>query len=423
MSKKLLPYIGGLLIVSILIILPFIKQTPKKATFGQTVSADKIVKRYNLAPAPAYQDKTTLINSKTYKDLPVGEVKSYEAKNAWGTAIFIPQNHRYPGTNPADKINDSAEAAQNQIYDIISFLNEKYGIKFVMAEGDLYGKVPQDKINELSQRINDRNLFADQVSVLKTEMKNQNIDPTIIDDFSNSADLYIKSLDREIILQGAPYKMKSEGKNISLFGSEVRATQEESAVIVRNYIYQQDRQKALNGSQAKTIASNERSSLADAYAMLLSKRGTKNNSLESSFNRLEKLTTGNSYLNGMIAETEKTYLSIKNVDKKVAKVSSPARTENPYEGINDPKKIQTLVSESEEKIQKVVIDRRNVETAENFADLLKSNGTDIGILQYGAGHEEGLIKELNKQGINVIMVKADEVLERENVPKISSLKQ
>jgi len=429
MSKKLLPYIGGLLIISVLVILPFIKQTQKKATFGQTVSANSSIKKYISNPAPISPDKVTLVNSKTYNGLPVGEVKSYETADAWGTAVFIPQNHRYPGTDPADKVNDSAEAAQKQIYDIISFLNEKYGIKFVMAEGDLYGKVDGDKIDALAEKIKARNTFANQVSVLKTEMKKQNVEASVINDFSVSATGYIESLDREIILQGAPYKMKSEGKNISLYGSEVQGTQEESAVIVRNYIYQQDRQKALTGNQKTPEVArtdNSQSSLAKAYALLLSKRGSKDNDLETSFNSIEQLPSGNSYLDSLIAETKRTYLSLKNGNGKrgaTTTATSPSRSENPYQKINDPQKIQTLVAQSENKIQEVVIDRRNVETAANFADLLKTNNTDIGILQYGAGHEEGLVKELNKQGLNVIIVKADEVLERENVPKISSLKQ
>jgi hypothetical protein len=44
-----------------------------------------------------------------------------------------------------------------------------------------------------------------------------------------------------------------------------------------------------------------------------------------------------------------------------------------------------------------------------MATLLKDQKEKIGILQFGAGHEEGLIDEFNKIGITVITVTPDRV--------------
>ena len=108
-----------------------------------------------------------------------------------------------------------------------------------------------------------------------------------------------------------------------------------------------------------------------------------------------------------LAAVKKIYLEIKDSENKkdaATAVGVPLRQDNPYVNISDLSVIQSKIKDSEAKIQTVVIDQRNQETASNFADALKSNKTNIGILQFGAGHEDGLVKELNKKGLSVIVV-------------------
>ncbi|MEK7097573.1 MAG: hypothetical protein AAB906_01880, partial [Patescibacteria group bacterium] len=54
----------------------------------------------------------------------------------------------------------------------------------------------------------------------------------------------------EIILQGAPYKLKAEGADLTFYGAEVESTREEGKVIVRDYIYLNDRINNLENTQA-----------------------------------------------------------------------------------------------------------------------------------------------------------------------------
>jgi nucleoside-diphosphate-sugar epimerase len=50
------------------------------------------------------------------------------------------------------------------------------------------------------------------------------------------------------------------------------------------------------------------------------------------------------------------------------------------------------------------IDNLSMGSRENFADAMKEKGIKAGVLQFGAGHKDGLIKELNKRGISVIVI-------------------
>lgn len=229
-----------------------------------------------------------LLKEENIKDLPIGAVDYYPVPDARGTAIFIPQYHRNPASQPEDAVNDRAAKTQGEIHEVMDFLIDNYDLDIAVVEGELYGEVPQEKINKL----------AEQVSRNK---------PT-----------------REIMLQGAPQVLKAQGKNLRLFGAENKATLEESRILVRDYVM-----------------------LSDLF-----------------------LDLGN------------------------------LAADNPY---------QYLLKEKEQEIEKVVVEKRNLETSQNFTRILEQENKDAGILVFGAGHREGLIKELNRSDLSVIVITVDEV--------------
>ncbi|MDP3697792.1 MAG: hypothetical protein Q8R55_07335 [Candidatus Taylorbacteria bacterium] len=202
----------------------------------------------------------------SYTNLPVKKIKNYSVENSKGTAIFFPQYHRYPESRVSDPVNNSPQRSQEEIYSVLDHLVSGFGIDLLLVEGELYGKVPPVKIENLSSR--------------------------------------------EIILKGASVILKSKKNHLILFGTENEDTLKESGILVKDYI------------------------------------------------------------------TKK----------------SP---------------------ELEKKIQDVVVDRRNKEAAKNFARTLQETDKRIGIIQFGAGHTAGLIKELNRQGISVIVVTTDEAAKRQ----------
>ena len=61
------------------------------------------------------------------------------------------------------------------------------------------------------------------------------------------------------------------------------------------------------------------------------------------------------------------------------------------------------------KLNEIVLNQRNKETAENFSKGLWETNNNVGVLQFGAAHTKGLIRELNKQGLTVIVITVDGV--------------
>lgn len=61
------------------------------------------------------------------------------------------------------------------------------------------------------------------------------------------------------------------------------------------------------------------------------------------------------------------------------------------------------------QINKYVVEERNEKAADNFLKVLKESKEKVGIIQFGAGHKEGLTKELNERGISVTVITPTEV--------------
>lgn len=362
----------------------------------------------------------SLASKSSYPGLPIGKVRLSEAENSQGVAVLIPQYHRYPGSNPDDKINDSAQRTQEQIYKILPFICDKFKTDLVMVEGELEGEISKEKTDRLDSQIKERNKFVAQSKKLKEIIKRENISWPFEKSFFKKAEELVAKIDREIILQGAPFKFQAENKSISIFGSENEDTREQSKALVKNYIYLQDRQKELQGSYSRlgmTDRGSRSSQLSDLSSsslleQLLSSRGT----MEIEFQMLESAAAaqGENQLADAAKDLLQTYKNLSSNSKQIK--SNPSkislREKNPYSKINDKKKINNLLDSAEKDIEQVVVEKRNKETAQNFAELLARKNTKAGVLQYGAGHEEGLVKELNQQGLSVVIITPDEVLER-----------
>lgn len=347
------------------------------------------------------------------ESLSTGSIVLHETPNSRGTVIYLPQIHITPGTNAADSANDSAERAQNEMYGIISSLSDK-GIGFVMVEGEMYGSVSGEKIGRVTEKLVYRNAFSDSTQKLNQALSVSNVDPALKGRITTETSRTIETADREIILAGAPYKLKAEGKPLTLYGSENPATYEESANYVRSYIYLKDREAALSGS-ARGNGANTTVNNAAAILSSLGKTSEPRASLGTDLDSLGSMARQTNQ-NELATAAENTRLALENliqVDQKPAASGNTAsRQNNPYAHITDLATLRGMIADVEKNIQSTVIERRNVETAENFARGLEASGQNVGILQFGAGHEEGLVKELLNQGLSVLVVTATEVAGR-----------
>jgi len=406
-----------------------------------------------------------------YDNLPVGDITVHDADNAWGTVIYLPQNHRYPGTAVSDDVNDSAELTQQEIHSILSYLYDQTGISFMMAEGELYGPVAQEEIDTLARKIELRDTLKTEINGIQQAASEGQLDANLVAGLSDQADKAIAALDREIYLRGALHMFKAEqGGQVTLYGTENSDTLADCTTIVRNYIYEQDQLAQCNtasgGSTGSGLALNSiNGSLAEKVSALKSRLqslggngavlGQLNNffytedqepqlgglmdmnnigSLLSLFNQdpLQSLSAtlgtletvaqsgSNSDLAAKLSAAADTCQSLIEVHTEeqapaATTASAPSRQDNPYSNITDTDKLENMISDSEQEIQDKVIDQRNREAADNFARALKEQNQTAGFLEFGAGHEDGLIPELNKQGLTVIEIQSKEVVRRQEV--------
>lgn len=366
---------------------------------------------------------TQLANSKlddinSYAGLPVKHVESYTVANPVGTVIYIPQYHKNPGTEINDKSNDAGEKTQQQIYHISSFLIDNFNIDFAMTEGQLYGEVPEDKLKTLAEKIQKRDIFISLSRKLEKTLEQDKLDLTSEKKFLTNLHSAIAEINREIILEGAVENLKAKGKNIKLYGTENPDTKEQSKLIVRDYVYLQDRIKELDqtaSNNPKTVnlfTSNEEKSILK-YLFSGKTAGLEFKPLEIEANKLGRID-----LAQLIKKTDEAFYSLTKQTPNNIMISSsapiPSRQDNPYSRISDKQVLKDKIENTKDQLKEVIIQKRNQETAQNFAKALKEQNKTTGILQFGAGHKEGLIKELNGQRINVIVVTPEEVFNRNN---------
>jgi hypothetical protein len=352
---------------------------------------------------------------KVYKDLPVGDVKTFTVPGSWGTVIYVPQYHQNPASTVDEQTNDSAQKAQGEIYQILAFLEKNFKTDLIMVEGELTGQIQGGKIDTVSQEIDKRNKLYSLYQNLKQSLSNESLDSQLESKIFSEIDQALSKADREIILTGAPYKLASENSSVKLYGTENSDTLEECRTIVRNYIYIQDRLAQLNNPAQNKSTLTTSATLFNAQEMDLLKLFAKNPS-DRDLDQLSLLATSknNSNLASLINSTKDAVDNLSGRDNLASFVTqgTSTRADNPYANISNKARLESLQSDSEKEIEKTVVEKRNKETAQIMAQTLRGEGKNLGILEFGAGHEDGLIKELNNQGLSVIEIEASEVVNR-----------
>ncbi len=326
--------------------------------------------------------------------------------------IYIPQVHRNPGSNLSDPMNDTAVAAQNQIYSIVSYLVKDMGIKYVMAEGDMYGPVPDTTLKNMKMIMDARDNIANDIAAAGKNSPARDANPALAQKLIQEGTTAISAADRAITLQGGPYKLKAEGANFTLYGAETSSTYNESAGIVQNYLYLQDRMHALSSRNQSDASPLPRffnaNDLNAIQQQIATSRAKPSRWIETSPSADIPQTQNDP--SAMFTDIE---TNIKMIQERLAPMPqigrSPSRDTNPYASISDPAILQQEQTELTNEINTTVIGARNRDTAENFGKGLVAENTSIGVLQFGAGHEDGLVKELNNSGFSVIVVTANEV--------------
>ena len=329
----------------------------------------------------------------------VQNVKTDIIEDAKGLAIFLPQIHKDPTTSTNDPSNNNAVTVQRELYDVIKDLTKTDEINLIMTEGELYGRVPEDKLSKLKDKIVANEKLEESLSELEDLKSSNNLNPNLLNNVITEIKNIKETTGREISLIEAPYKIKNEDDSIILYGSENQDTYQKSAELVRKYVYLQDRLNQLFSNQSMNNFSHQ---MSPGPIQTL---GYPTN-LTASLTELKKQGEINKNTEVVSACEHATEAVNELAEREVAQ-NSPSRANNPYQAINNAYQLQTMLAQTENEINQVVIKDRNHETATNFTQTLLIEQTNIGILQFGAGHTDGLINELNQSGISVITVQVE----------------
>lgn len=352
----------------------------------------------------------TIANPRTYSGLPVESSTLYNTTSSRGVAILIPQSHRYPGSEVEDSINDTAMVVQNNIYKLLSFLTHTFSITTIMAEGDPYGPVDPAKLSRIAEQNQSDVILGSSVQALQSEVAKDERLMRFSKDLVNQSTAVHNSTSRALILEGAPYKLKAEGANITLYGSENMETVEEGKLVVRDYIYLQDRLAALSQeTEAEQLAPQNDLASIQALMNILSPAQPTDRLLKT-LNSLERVLTTNpkDTVQSLISSTrqslERMTEALKAPNNQQEEIA-PSRSNNPYANETNRTALEEKRQVLEAKITDVVVNKRNEETAEHFSQMLEAERTQIAILQYGAGHEAGLVEELQERAISVVVIR------------------
>lgn len=347
-----------------------------------------------------------------YAGLPVGSVDVRPTDRSWGTVVLLPQYHQHPGSNVDDAVNDRAQRTQEESYAILQKLTHDGNTHLVMVEGEIAGDVPVAKTQRLTALVQERDTFRTRLDGVVQSFGALPSEATRVARVKKSGEKLLASVDRQIALAGAPQWAAATGAPIRLVGSENPDTLAQSRDVVRTYIYAQDRLAQLGGgtSTAALGGSFVETMLSSQLQQLLKKARAENTDIDLSRLQREAPDANSAENVRTLRDAWQALSQTRSMrDAPAQSTTATTRSDNPFAGIQNPAALRKIVTQQEQKIQELVITRRNTETAENFARALRSHDVTTGILQFGAGHEDGLTRELNKVGLSVIVVRPAEV--------------
>lgn len=432
-----IPYIGRLIgvILSVVLFTPLSAAKPATqpadvadvAPHTQSVTAETVGETADVDAIAA--------GLRSEAGLPIGEVSVAKADNERGVAIFLPQTHLRPGTDPLDPVNDTALAVQREHRDIIARAATAYGARTVVVEGALTTEPLNAKTKNLRAAQMQAAALGTQAKAFAGQLDDAG-ESALANNVRESAGAFVGDIERSVLLKGAPYAVAAEHPgSVRLAGAENPKTKKESGEILRRYFYQKDRLAQLQRSPegGSKIAGALPAGMNIAQAIRQRLLETFGGSLDNlAALTLPAQSAGEPQLTAVLQEARmaasaKGDAALANTagtliehGRAIAALlrppasanGAPSRADNPYSAVTDSAQLQEMMQQTEQDIQATIIDRRNREAADAFVAALQANGAHLGVIQFGLGHTDELVQELQDRGVSVITVRSTTVAER-----------
>ncbi len=374
-----------------------------------------LIFNFNKVKAPFPISTSSLISSSHDIDASdwtgLGSIEKHMVPNSKGTVVYFPQIHKEPTTQAVDKKNDQAAVAQRQIYNALNIATDKYGVGYVMDETDLYGAMPQEKIQKIQNGFSDIENFKVSRDQVIANYLNDGGSKAVVDKLMIDSIAAIDAYERNLYLTGGAAVLAVKNENSHVYGSQNRATLDEAKKQLENITYLENRINQLKSKTAISPVKNSTTLTLDQVSSLVS--GSKQVSTTKMFNGIAAFATqnGNTELSSDI-EKAKNGLSKLSTSKKfegMQKYSDVPHVANPYESNNNLNALQSEYKQVYPKFMALIKDQRSQEVSDNVEKMMDENNVDSAALVFGAQHKDQIVDALNKKGISVIVVTTEAV--------------
>lgn len=370
------------------------------------------------AAEPSTVLRFDLSDADRYASLPVSNVSVVTSSHSWGTVLLVPQYHRVPGTLDDDPQNDRAVVAQREIRTILNATVDEIPQAPIFVEGELAGPVDAEKRAAYARLRATLTRFTKESEHFVHLMQQHRVPDTLQQPAVNALSKETQRFARTLLLGGAPFSIDTT--SATLYGTEKQETLAESAEVVRAYLYAQDQLVRLQQSPDPVFRFAAGSSLMldeNLVELLSTLRAGEKDPWDSPLAAIETFAMTNEYrdLKAAAAQITEVQRELQQATEQITHAaaqrvsSAPSRSDNPYADIANPAALEHIIKEHEDKIESLVIDRRNEETAQAVRGTLESIHKNIAIIQFGSAHTEGLRNELVAQGFDVITIVPESV--------------
>lgn len=356
-----------------------------------------------------------------FSGLPVADVNRHQTNDSRGTVVLIPQYHQTPDAISEPGANRRAARTQQETVPIINHLMTA-GVETVFVEGEPEHQTATTRdvgyATELT-KLSDR--FEDNLDRFRSEL-DENAPASVVERVSEHGNEALTRTERKVQLMGAPLAIKARGSNLTVIGTENEALLEESRHLIQHRYFLRDRLARVTPANAVQTNASTTSDGADASStrklISLLEESEESSSFPHLLSRLENdpAVSGNDSRKRIIQQLRRqwTLLQMPQPAEPASADSPdsaelPDRDNNPYSHITDPAKLRNLKEQNEQQLQNVVVDERDQHTAEVVTSSMEKRDLSVAMLQFGAGHTEGLTQQLRHHGFSVVVVTPDTV--------------
>lgn len=341
----------------------------------------------------------------------LGTVEKHMVPNATKTVFYVPQIHKEPTSQASDAVNDQAAVIQSDIYKTLDTLVKEHNVKYVMDETDLYGPMPQDKINKIKAGLSDIDELRKSMDNTLDQYVKAGGSQATADSLRKATEQRISQFERSLYLTGGAAVLAATNSDAHVYGSQNAATINQAKKELQDLVYLENRINELQGSQkAKSNTQSSGSQSQQVQKMLSSMSGSGNSTSSSaSLNPVYALSTEKNDDNLKDAADDfKAKFNNLSASRTFETGSGAASTsvapENPYKTSTNLSQLKAEYDQKLAKFMKIAKDQRSQEVADNVVREMDENGQNSAVLVFGAQHKDQIVEALNKKAINVIVV-------------------